>query len=158
VIITPEPLVGWGHIYAFWKGLKIPYHFHIVHFTDSTPFSVSRVLRDRHQSKTESELMFCCGGLFGVLVCCLCSMDEMLIRFSLIFDRWATTPMPPSEPTDGSVVTGCTALIFPPCFGMCCTILATQGFPCTMVARTVSLGLGAARSMWTFRLTPSTRP
>jgi hypothetical protein len=33
-------------------------------------------------------------------------MDEMLIRFSLIFDRWMTTPTPPLEPTDGSVVTG----------------------------------------------------
>jgi hypothetical protein len=38
-------------------------------------------------------------------------MDEMLIRFSLVFDRWMTTPMSPLEPTDGSVVTGCTTLL-----------------------------------------------
>jgi hypothetical protein len=54
-------------------------------FPDSTLLSVSRVLRGHHQSKTESELTFCCGGLFGVLVCCLYSMDEMLIQFSLVF-------------------------------------------------------------------------
>jgi hypothetical protein len=36
--------------------------------------------------------MFCCGGLFGILVYCLCLMDEMLIRFSLVFDRCMTTP------------------------------------------------------------------
>jgi hypothetical protein len=94
---------------------------------DSAPFSANRVLRDFHQSKTEPELTFCCHrDLFGVLVCCLCSMDEMLIRFSLVFDRWTTTHMPPSEPTDGSVVTGCTAPIFPPCSGTCCTVLATR--------------------------------
>jgi hypothetical protein len=33
VAITPEPLVGWGCICASWKGLKIPYHFRIVHFS-----------------------------------------------------------------------------------------------------------------------------
>jgi hypothetical protein len=32
------------------------------------------------------------------------------------------------------------------------------GFPRTMAVRTVSSGWGAARSMWTFRLTPLTRP
>jgi hypothetical protein len=32
-------------------------------------------------------------------------MDEMLIRFSLVFDTWMTTPTPSLEPTDGSVVT-----------------------------------------------------
>jgi hypothetical protein len=32
VIITPEPLVGWGCIFAFWKGPKFLYHFHIVRF------------------------------------------------------------------------------------------------------------------------------
>jgi hypothetical protein len=34
--------------------------------------------------------------------------------------------------------------------------LATRGFPRIVVARTVSLGKGAARSIWTFRLTPPT--
>jgi hypothetical protein len=95
--------------------------------------------------------MFCCRrGLFGVLVCCLCSMDKMLIRFSLVFDRWMTILTPPSEPTDGSVVTGCTAPVFPPCFGTCYTALATRGFPHTMAARAISLCWGVARSMWTF--------
>jgi hypothetical protein len=44
-------------------------------------------------------------------------MDEMLICFSFIFDRWMTIPMPPSEPTDGSVAMGCTTPIFPPYSG-----------------------------------------
>jgi hypothetical protein len=110
--------------------------------------------------KTESELTFCCcrGLFFGVLVCCLCSMDEMLICFSLVFDRWMTTLTPPLEPMDGSVVTGCTAPGFLPCFGTCCTASATRIFPRTVAVRTVSTGWGAARSMWTFRLTPPTRP
>jgi hypothetical protein len=102
--------------------------------------------------------MFCCHrGLFGDFVCCPCSMDEMLICFSLVFNRWTTTPMPPSEMTDGSVVSGYTAPVFPPCSGMYCTALATQEFPLTMAAHTVSSGWGATRSMWTFRLTPLTR-
>jgi hypothetical protein len=80
-------------------------------FPDYAPFLVSSVLQDCSQSKTESELTFCCRcGLFGVLICCLYSMDEMLIHFSLVFDRWTTTPMPPSEPTNGSVVMGCTTI------------------------------------------------
>jgi hypothetical protein len=33
VIIIPEPLVGWGRICSFWKGLKILYHFCIVQFS-----------------------------------------------------------------------------------------------------------------------------
>jgi hypothetical protein len=33
VIITLEPLIGWGCIYAFWKGLKILYHFYIRHLS-----------------------------------------------------------------------------------------------------------------------------
>jgi hypothetical protein len=33
VIITPEPLVGCGHICTLWKGLKIIHHFNIVHFS-----------------------------------------------------------------------------------------------------------------------------
>jgi hypothetical protein len=32
VTITPELLVGWGCICASWKGLKIIYHFCILHF------------------------------------------------------------------------------------------------------------------------------
>jgi hypothetical protein len=56
-------------------------------FCNSASVSVSRVLRDRCQLKTESELTFAVVvGYFGVLVCCPCSMDEMLIRFSLVFD------------------------------------------------------------------------
>jgi hypothetical protein len=82
-------------------------------------------------------------------------MDEMLIHFSLVFDRWTTTPMPPLESTDDSVVMGCTALVFPPCSGTCCTTLATQGLPRTMVTRTVSLGVDAVRSTWASWLTPS---
>jgi hypothetical protein len=81
-------------------------------FPDSAPFLVSRVLRDLRQSESEYELMFCCDGLFGVLVCCLCSMDEMLIRFSLVFDRWMTILTSHLEPTDGSVAMGCTAPVF----------------------------------------------
>jgi hypothetical protein len=53
---------------------------------------------------------------------------------------------------------GCTALIFPPCSEMCCTVLATWGLPRTVVTRTISSGLDAARSMWTSWLTPLTRP
>jgi hypothetical protein len=104
------------------------------------------------------ELMFCCGGLCGVLVCCLSSMDEMLIHFSLVFDRWMTTPTQPSELMDGSVATGCTTLVFPRCFKMCCTALAKQGPPRTVVIRTINSGLGTARSTWTSWLTTLTRP
>jgi hypothetical protein len=128
-------------------------------FSNSVPVSVSRVLRDCCQLKTESELTFAVVMVyFGVLVCCLYSMDEMLIRFSLLFDRWMTTPTPPLEPTDSSIVMGCNASGFPPYSGTCCTALATRGFPCTMAAHTISSGWGVARSMWTFWLTPSTRP
>jgi hypothetical protein len=66
------------------------------------------VLQDHHRSKSESELTFSHGGLFGILVYCLYSMDEILIRFSLIFDRWTTTPTPPSELTNHFIVMGCT--------------------------------------------------
>jgi hypothetical protein len=140
------------------KVAKFSITFMLCIFPDSTQFPVSRVLRGRYQSKIESELTFCCRrGLFGVLVCCLCSMDEMLIRFSLIFYRWMTTPMPSLEPTDGSVVMGCTAPVFPPCSGTCCTALSTRGFLRTVTTRTVSSGLGAERSMWIFWLTPLTQ-
>jgi hypothetical protein len=40
-------------------------------FPDPAPCSVSKFLRDRHQFKSESGLLFCHGGLFGVLGCCL---------------------------------------------------------------------------------------
>jgi hypothetical protein len=110
-------------------------------FSNSIPVSVSRVLRDHCQLKTESELTFAVVvGYFGVLVCCPCSMNEMLIHFSFVFDKWMTTPMPPLEPTDGSVVMGCTAPSFPPCSGTCCTVSATRGFPRTMTTHTISLG------------------
>jgi hypothetical protein len=69
------------------KVSKFSITFILYIFPDSAPYSFSRVLRDCRQSKSESELTFCRGGLFGVLVCCLCLMDEMLIRFSRIFDR-----------------------------------------------------------------------
>jgi hypothetical protein len=84
-------------------------------------------------------------------------MDEMLIHFSFVFDRWISTPTPPTKTMDGSVVTGCTAPAFPPYSRTCCTALVTQGLPHTMVARTVSSSMGTARSTWTFRLTPLTR-
>jgi hypothetical protein len=139
------------------KALKFDITFVLCMFPDSASYSVSRVLRDCCQSKSESGLLFCRGGLFGVLVCCLCSMDEMLIRFSLVFDKWMTTPTPPSEPMDGSVRMGCTTPAFPPCSEMSCTALATWGVPRTMVTHTVSSGMDAARSTWTSRLTPLTR-
>jgi hypothetical protein len=44
-------------------------------------------------------------------------MDEMLFHFSLVFDKWITIPTPPSEPMDGSVVTGCTTPVFHPAPG-----------------------------------------
>jgi hypothetical protein len=75
---------------------------------------------------------------FGVLVCYLCSMDEILIHFSIVFDIWMTTPTPPWEPMDGSVVTDCTAPGFSACSGTCCTASATRGFPCTVVTPHVS--------------------
>jgi hypothetical protein len=67
-------------------------------------------------------------------------MDEMLICFSIVFDKWMTTPTPPLELTDGSVVTGCTAPGFPPCFGTCCAASATWGIPRTVAARTIISG------------------
>jgi hypothetical protein len=51
--------------------------------------------------------------------------------------------MPPSGPTDGSVVTGCTVWTFQPYSGMCFTILATRGLPRTMVTCSVSLAMDA---------------
>jgi hypothetical protein len=53
-------------------------------------------------------------------------MDEMLIRFSLVFDRWMTTPTPPLEPTDGSVVMGCTAQVSHPASG-CVALVRLHG-------------------------------
>jgi hypothetical protein len=82
-------------------------------------------------------------------------MDEMLIHFSLVFDRWMTTPTSPLELMNGSVATGCTAPSFPPCSGTCCTASATQDFPHTVAAHTISSGWSAARSMWTFQRTPT---
>jgi hypothetical protein len=41
----------------------------------------------------------------------------MLIHCSLVFKRWMTTPTPPLEPTDGSVVTDCTAWVSHPAPG-----------------------------------------
>jgi hypothetical protein len=101
--------------------------------------------------------MFYCGGLFGVLVCCLSSMDEMLIRFSLVFDIWMTTPTPPSELTDGSTTTGCTAWF--PTFLW--DVLHRFGYTGTHAYRGrpyCQFGLGDVRSTWTSRLTPLTRP
>jgi hypothetical protein len=67
---------------------------------------------------------------FGVLVCCLCSMDEMLIRFSLVSDRWMTIPTPPLEPMNDSAATGCTTLLWYVlhCFGYM-GLLAYRGRP-----------------------------
>jgi hypothetical protein len=159
VIIIPEPLVRWGHICALWKGLQILYHVHIVHFfwfcISLSQQGFVRILSVKNRIWVNVDVVVV---YFGVLVCCLCSMDEMLIRFSLVFDRWMTTPMPPLEPTDGSVVTDCIAPGFPPCSGMCCTASATRVFLRTVAACTVSLGWGTARSKWTFWLTPLTRP
>jgi hypothetical protein len=141
------------------KVSKFSITFILCTFPDSTPVSVRRVLQDYRLLKIESELTFCChhGSLWS-FGCYLCSMDEMLIRFSLVFKRWMTTSTPPLEPTDGSVVTGCTAPGFPPCSETCCTASATRSFPRTMAAHTVSLGWGTARSMWIFWLTSPTRP
>jgi hypothetical protein len=55
--------------------------------SDSASISVSRLLRDHRRSESEFELTFCHGALFWKLGYCLCSMDEMLIRFSLVFNR-----------------------------------------------------------------------
>jgi hypothetical protein len=116
---------------------------------DSAPISVSRVLRDRSRSKSESELTFCRGGLLRDLVCCLCSMDEMLIRFSFVFDRWTTTPTPPSKPTDGSIMMGCTIPGLRPCSETCYTVSVTRGLPHTTVTHTISSDVDASRSTWT---------
>jgi hypothetical protein len=61
-----------------------------------------------------------------ILVYCLYSLDEMLIRFSLVFDRWMTMPTPPSELTDGFIATGC------------CTVSATRGLPRTTNSKVVA--------------------
>jgi hypothetical protein len=117
--------------------------------SDSTPISVSRVLRDRSRSESESELTFYRGGLLGVLVCCLCSMHVMFIHFFFVFDRWMTTPTPPSEPTDGTITTGCTISGLRPCSWMCCTIVVTRGLPRTGATRTVNSYVDALGSTWT---------
>jgi hypothetical protein len=80
-----------------------------------------------------------------------------MIHFFLVVDRWTTTHMPLSGPTDGSVAMGCTVLAFRPCSGTCFTVSATQGLPSTVVARTMSSDMDAVRSMWTSRLTLPTR-
>jgi hypothetical protein len=90
------------------KVSKFPITFILCISSDSTPILVSRLLRDCSRSESESDLTFVRDGLLGVLVCCLCSMDEILIHFSFVFDRWMTTPTPPSEPTDGTIAIGCT--------------------------------------------------
>jgi hypothetical protein len=73
----------------------------------------------------------------------------MLTHFSFVFDRWTTTPTPPSEPTDGLIVTSCTIPTSLPCFGTCSTSLATRRLPHTVATHTVSSGMHALRSMWT---------
>jgi hypothetical protein len=80
-----------------------------------------------------------------------------MTHFFLIFDRWMTTPTPPSGPTDGSVVMGCTVQAFQPCSGTCFTVSATWGLPRTVVTRIVSSGVDVVRSMWMSRLTLPTR-
>jgi hypothetical protein len=85
------------------KVSKLSITFILCISSDSAPISVSRVLRDLGRSESESELTFYRAGLLGVLVYCLCSMDEMLIRFSFVFDRWMTTSTPPSKSMDGTV-------------------------------------------------------
>jgi hypothetical protein len=127
-------------------------------FPDSVPVS-QRSFARLSLLKTESELTFCCRhGLFwSFSLLSLCD-GQNVDSSSLVFDRWMTTPMPPLELTDGSVVTGYTAPGFPPCSGTCCTASDTWGSPRTVVVHTVSSGWGTARSMWTFWLTPPTRP
>jgi hypothetical protein len=128
-------------ICTFWRGQKFSITVVLCTFPDSVSVSARTVLRDCRLLKTESELTCCCHrGLFWSLGCCLCSMDEMLIHFFLVFNRWMTTPTPPLELTDGSIVTGCTAPGFPPCSRACCTASATQGYLCITDARTISLG------------------
>jgi hypothetical protein len=138
------------------NSLSLPYYalFLILYQSQSAEFCEIVVAEIRIRVNVLLSSWF----IFGVLVCCICSMDEMLIRFSLVFDRWMTTPTPPLEPMNGSVVMGCTAPGFPPCFGTCCTASAIRVFPRTVAVRTVSSGWGAARSMWTFWLTPLTQP
>jgi hypothetical protein len=116
---------------------------------DSAPISVSMVLQDRHRSESESELTFYRGGLFGVLVCCLGSMDEILISFSFVLNRWMTTPMPFSEPTDGTIAMGCTVPGLRPCSRTCCTISVTWGLPRTVAVRTISSGVDTLGSTCT---------
>jgi hypothetical protein len=90
-------------------------------------------------------------------VCCLYSIDEMLIRFSLVFDRWTTTPTLSSEPADGFIATGCTVLASLPYSGTCCATLSIRGPPRTVAAHTVRSGVDAMWSTWMFRLTPLIR-
>jgi hypothetical protein len=107
----------------------------ILHYVQSTEFCEIIISLNQNLG-----YYFCRGGLFGVLVCCLCSMDEMLVIFpcfrqidyypyaTLEVDRWFR-----------------------------CNGLHRPNFP-TMVDHTVSSGLGVARPMWTSRLTPLTQP
>jgi hypothetical protein len=86
----------------------------LVVFPESTPISINRNERNRCRSETEfcqqyNLSFFLVGGYIDLVVA---SMQEMLIRFSFIFNRWTTTPTPPLELTDGFVATGCTVPFF----------------------------------------------
>jgi hypothetical protein len=47
----------------FGKVPKLSITFIISDFPDSAPVSLDRVMPDGHRTKSEPELMFCCGGL-----------------------------------------------------------------------------------------------
>jgi hypothetical protein len=84
VTVTPEPLVGWGHICALWKGIKSLYHFYIEHFSWFCTVSNQRVLRDHCQSKSKS--------IFKVfpLVHCVPTIitSSLLIGFERMSNNW----------------------------------------------------------------------
>jgi hypothetical protein len=163
-IITSEPLVIQRCVCTLWKGDKIIYHFCNIHFSwFCTKFSqqgFTRLLSVQIRiclALKKNRVNFLSLWFMWNLVCCLCSMDEILTRLSLVFDRWTTTPTPPTEPTDGFIAMGCTVLAFLPCSGTCCTTLATRGSLRTVATHTVSLGVDTVRSTWTSWLTPPTR-
>jgi hypothetical protein len=54
VIITPEPLVGWGVFVLYGKVSKFSTTFTLDISLDSAPYPINRVLRDHCQSKSES--------------------------------------------------------------------------------------------------------
>jgi hypothetical protein len=78
-IITPEPLIVWGCIYTFWKGLKNYYHFYIGYFS-----WFCTILRQQSFARLSSVQIRIC--IQYSTTCALCSNDH---NFFSIYQIWA---------------------------------------------------------------------